>query len=101
MKDDKELVATLPYKETLLNDFVIYAAQNGSPARWYYINLSKNLIISQLKALIARDVFGRSAFYPIINENDKNVKEALDALNKDKAKFPIVDNTEKVIKKTK
>lgn len=34
-----------------------------------------------LKALIGRDIFDRDAYYPIINENDKCIQKAVDALN--------------------
>lgn len=34
-----------------------------------------------LKALIGRDIFDRDAYYPIINENDKCILKAVDALN--------------------
>lgn len=57
MKDYKQFLRTLPGNDALINDFVDYAAHKGIPARWYYINISRDLIASQLKALIARDVF--------------------------------------------
>jgi hypothetical protein len=47
--------------------------------------------VTNLKALIARDIFGNQAFYPILNRNDKTVQEALKAMNKHKAAFPITD----------
>ena len=89
MKNYKELLAKLPNNEAMLSDFVTYASQNGVPARWYYINLSRKLILSQLKALIARDIFGNSAFYPIFNSTDNNIKKALDSFKKNKAVPPI------------
>lgn len=89
MKDYKELLQKLPSNEVLLNDFVTFASQNGVPARWYYINLSRNLILTQIKALIARDIFGNEAFYPIYNSKDKNIEKALDAFKKNKAVAPV------------
>lgn len=91
MKDYKELLQRLPSNDALLSDFVSYASQNGVPARWYYINLSRNLLLIQLKALIARDAFGNSAFYPIYNNKDKNIEAAIKAFKKNKAVYPITN----------
>ena len=89
MKDYKQFLRMLPSDSELLNDFVDYASHNGVTPRWYYINLSRDLIVTNIKALIARDIFGNSAFYPIFNRNDKTIAAALKALNKHKAVFPI------------
>ena len=91
MNDYMQFLRMAPSDETLIKDFADYAARNGVPPRWYYINLSHDVIITNLKALIARDIFGSQAFYPILNRNDATVLEALKALNKHKAAFPIVD----------
>ncbi len=91
MKDYKQFLRTLPGNDALINDFVDYAAHKGVPARWYYINISRDLIASQLKALIARDVFGSNAYYPIINKTDKVIEMAVKSLNKHKASFPITN----------
>ena len=58
MADYNELMSCMPSNDALLSDFVRFASQHGIPARWYYINISRNLIINQLRALIARDAFG-------------------------------------------
>lgn len=89
MKDYKQFLRMLPPDDEFLGDFVQYASQKDIPARWYYINQSRDLILSELKALIARDVFGNSAFYPILNRSDKTVFAALKALNRHDAAFPI------------
>ncbi len=77
--------------QAMLNDFVDYAASQGIPPRWYYINLSREVITTNLKALIARDIFGNMAFYPIYNRHDKTVEAAIRALNNHKAAFPITE----------
>jgi len=89
MKDYKQFLRMAPNDDQLLNNFVDYATQNGVTPRWYYINQSRDLILSNLKALVARDVFGNEAFYPIYNRTDKTIQAALKALNKHKATFPI------------
>lgn len=89
LTDYKHFMRVLPSNESLLGDFVAYAADNGVPARWYYISLSRDLILTQLKALIARDIFGNEAFYPIYNRNDNNIEAALKAFSEHRAAFPI------------
>ena len=88
LKNEKTLNALLrilPRDNTLLNNFVEYAAAQGLPARWYYINRSKQLIITQLKAALARDLIGYSAMIEILNETDPAVKEALKSLREGKS----------------
>ncbi len=89
MKDYKQFLRMVPSDDELLNNFVDYATENGVAPRWYYINQSRDLILSNLKALVARDVFGNEAFYPIYNRTDKTLQAALKALNRHKAAFPI------------
>lgn len=77
-----EVLKKLPADDALLNTFVSYAAKTGGiPPRWYYINQSRDLIISILKALIARDVLGTSAYYEVINRTDTTVAKAIEELN--------------------
>lgn len=80
-KKFEDLMRILPKEQTLLSAFVNYAAEQGLPARWYYINKSSGLLINQIKASIARDLLGYDAFIKILNENDNAVKEALNDLN--------------------
>lgn len=89
MTDYKQFLRMEPSREALLNDFVSFAAENGVPARWYYINQSRDVILNYIEALVARDVFGNESFYPIVNRNDKTVEAAIKAFNKHKAVFPI------------
>ena len=70
----------LPSDYTLLENFVTYAVSKGVPARWYYINKSRDLLISQIKAMIARDVLGYPAFIELLNEDDQAVISALKQL---------------------
>ena len=91
MDDYTQFLATAPSDEEMLTEFANFASRNGVTPRWYYINLSRDVIITNLKALIARDIFGNKAFYPIINRNDKTVQAALKALNQHKAAFPITE----------
>lgn len=71
------LMKVLPRDNTLLENFVDYAARNGVPARWYYINQSRQLLLRQIKAFIARDVLGMEACIEMLNQDDKTILEAL------------------------
>lgn len=83
------LLSMLPADGVLLQSFAQYAAANGIPARWHYINISSSLIVNQLKALIARDILGFDAFYEIYNRRDNTVRQALKLLDESEAKIPV------------
>jgi len=91
MEDYTEFLNSAPSDEFLLKDFADFAARNSIAPRWYYINLSRDVIVTNLKALIARDTFGTQAFYIIQNRNDNTIQAALKALNQHKAAYPIQD----------
>ena len=92
MSDYKQFLRMAPKDDELIEDFANFAAHDGIAPRWYYINMSRDLIVTQLKAMIARDIFGSQAYYPILNRTDKTVQHALKALNKHKAVFPITES---------
>lgn len=80
VKSIDRLLKVLPRDNTLLENFVSFAVKNGVPARWYYINQSRQLLLSQIKAMIARDVLGYPAFIRLLNEDDPAVKKAVESL---------------------
>ena len=84
------LLKLLPPDQTLLEGFVSFAVKKGVPARWYYINQSHDLILRQLKALIARDILGYSAYLEMFNASDPTVNRALDALEKGESPVQIL-----------
>ncbi|MDE6338441.1 MAG: peptidase S41, partial [Muribaculaceae bacterium] len=75
-----ELNRILPRDNMLLNNFVSYAADNGLPARWFYINRSRDLLLNQLKAIIARDLINFNSFIEILNKRDTTIEQAINAL---------------------
>ncbi len=79
MKDKsvESMMRILPRDNTLLQNFVSYAASKGLPARWYYINQSRSLLLNQIKGVIARDLVGYEGLIKILNQEDKTVSEAL------------------------
>lgn len=91
LDDYKQLSNILPGDEELLKEFANFAAQNGVAPRWYYINRSRRLLVAHIKAFIARDIIGNQGFYPIFNSTDNTIQEALKAMNRNKAAFPITE----------
>ena len=91
LDDYRQLLNVLPSDEELLKEFANFAAQNGVAPRWYYINLSRLLLVTHIKAFIARDIIGNQGFYPIFNSTDNTIQEALKAMNRNKAAFPITE----------
>lgn len=88
--DTKELLSMLPADDALLKQFVDYAQREARiPAQWYYINISRNLIVKQLKALIARDIIGTNGFYEAVNTTDPSVQRAVRELDAGNARVPI------------
>lgn len=75
-----QLFNIIPRDEALLQGFVGYAALNGVPARWYYINKSRDVTLRQLKAVIARDILGFPAYIEALNLRDPVVARALEEL---------------------
>lgn len=88
VKDLNRLLKVLPRDNTLLENFVEYAAANGVAPRWYYIRRSRDLLLSQIKAFIARDVLGYAAFVEMLNKDDRTVIKAVDLLQSGKS--PVV-----------
>ena len=91
MSDYKQFLRTTPIDNSLLEAFADFAAENGIAPRWYYINQSRDLILTKIKAIIAHDIFGPEGYSAIVSRNDTTVQAALKALSKHKAAFPITD----------
>ena len=70
----------VPREDSLLTLFVDWAVGQGLPARWYYINQSRDLLLNQLRAVLARDLVGYEAFIEILNEKDSTVEKAKNIL---------------------
>jgi len=66
----------------LLPDFVIFTTSKGVVANWKQINISKKIILTQLKAYITRNSLGDTGFYPLLYKDDKTVKTALEQLRR-------------------
>ncbi len=93
MTTAEQVLNVIPRDNTLLQNFVNFAAKNNIPARWYYINQSRNLLLRQIKSVIVRDVLGYNEFYRIFYNDDITIKTASDILLSD-------DNYNKLLRTT-
>ena len=84
-----DMADLLPDDDTLLQDFVEYARRNGVAPRWYYINISRDLLVNSLKAMIARNIHGVQGYFEVSNLTDPTVQAALDAFGTGKTAIPI------------
>lgn len=85
MKGEKSLEnmeRVLPRDNALITAFANYAASKGLPARWFYINQSRSLLLNQIKGVIARDLVGYEALIKIFNQQDPTLQRALQVLEK-------------------
>lgn len=86
----EDLLDLLPADQDLLYTFVSYANREaGIPVQWYYINISRDLLVNLLKALIARDIRGTSAYYEVMNAVDSTVMRAITEIEAGNAQKPV------------
>lgn len=62
----------------LYNDFIEYAKKNKVAAPTSQTKVSKTILEVQLKALIARNIWGNDGYYPVIQSHDNVLKKALE-----------------------
>lgn len=67
----------------IFNEFLSFVKTNDVEIDKHEAQKSSRLIKQQIKAYIGRNIFGREAFYPVINKNDPVIKEAIEALKDD------------------
>ena len=90
-KDVRQLMSMLPSDREIIEDFAEYARSTaGIQPRWYYINLSQDILVNSLKAWIARDAIGAQAFYEVYNTSDQTIAKALEALSGGVARVPLL-----------
>ena len=70
-------------KQNILDDFVDYADERGIEKNIQGIKESGDVIETQLKAYIARNIIGEEGFYPIISQIDNTLLEAIEITRKD------------------
>jgi len=70
-------------EQSLLQDFVKFADENGVKPNTEDIILSQQIIVTQMKAYIARNIIDNSGFYPIIHSIDKTLLKGVEILSAD------------------
>jgi carboxyl-terminal processing protease len=77
-------------QQPLIHEFADFAASKGIKKRPTLINISRNLIETQLYAFIVRNFFDNEGFYPILLKDDPTMKKAIDVITGGKWKpaFP-------------
>jgi carboxyl-terminal processing protease len=70
--------------DKLIAGFVAYAEKNKVLRNDREIKVSDRLIRSQLKALIARNIWNNEGFYPVLLESDNVLRKAIEILQKKK-----------------
>lgn len=69
-------------KQALLDQFIQYAAANGIKKDPAGLKISGNIIYTQIKAYIARNILDNKGFYPIWENIDTTLKYAIEFLEK-------------------
>ena len=69
--------------DELLNQFATYADENGVKKEMKQIHKSKELLKMQLKALIARQLWGNDGYYPVIHQADDIFQKAVEYIKDD------------------
>lgn len=72
-------------EQDLINPFIEYAWQRGVMGRDFIIQTSYPLVITQLKAFIARNMLGEDAFWKIVQENDPTLTKGVEVVVKMKS----------------
>ncbi|WP_066632094.1 S41 family peptidase [Labilibacter marinus] len=67
-------------QQNLLSDFVKFATKEGVKLNTKEYKLSKQIIDTEIKAYIARNVIDNEGFYPIIGEIDEVLNDAISRL---------------------
>lgn len=66
--------------ETVISEFETYAEKNGIKKNTAELNKSKDYLKNQLKALIARNIFGNPYYYQAVQVNDKVILKTIELL---------------------
>ena len=76
-KSVKQFLESFEIGPKLFSDFTAYTINNKVKPDEKNIQASKSLITNQLKANIARLLFGNEGFYPVVMQDDSAYKKAL------------------------
>ena len=68
-------------KQDLLNKFITYAVKEGVKKKQKDIDVSAHILLTQIKAYIARNIMDNDGFYPIFKDIDNTLQAAIDYLS--------------------
>lgn len=71
----------------ILNEFISYAEKKGVKPNVEEIATSSEIICTQLKALIARQIWKNDGFYAVIHSLDVTLKKAIELIDKKQVTF--------------
>lgn len=69
--------------KNLKAEFLEFSKQNNGPTNEAEFSKSEVIILTQLKAYIARNILDNDGFYPIILQIDTTLKKAVEVLSKE------------------
>lgn len=81
-KTNTDYVKSYTPPQTLLNEFVAFAEKIGIPKNDAQLKKSGAYLLTQIKALMGRNLYDNEAYYPVILKDDKAFAEALKTLAK-------------------
>ncbi len=73
--------------DNILREFVSYAEKNGVKPNEKELNISSEIITTQLKALIARQLWKNEGFYAVIHKLDKTLSKAMELMENKQVTF--------------
>lgn len=77
-KTAENYIQKFDINQKILNDFVSYAEKNNVKRNEKQIKTSEAMLKTQLKALIARNIWNNDGFYPVIQSQDRILKKAIE-----------------------
>lgn len=77
-KSREQFIQNFKIDQKIFNDFIVFAINNKVKPDEKKIAASKNVLSTQLKANIARLLYGNEGFYPIVLSDDKAFKKAVE-----------------------
>lgn len=81
----EQFKSTFEVSDAMLKDLISLGEKSGVKYKEAQFNKSKKFLKANIKAYIARSLFGNTGFYPIINETDEIYVAALKQFGKAKA----------------
>ncbi len=93
--DNAEGIENYLEQQKILDKFVSFAKDNGIKPNYKQIEISKEVLETQLKAYIARNIIDNEGFYPIIKKIDSTLIRAIEIIESDDIKELISSQYEK------